>query len=780
MPDVPEIGGPGPIGTGQSAGDRPRDPSAQRIDRTLLALAILLGAAARFLLLAPRVFSDPSIGFLDGDPNYQLRRIQYAVTHFPSIFDFDGFVNFPTGAPIFLPDGFNLLLAAIARLLAPTADPGRVEWICAIAIPVLGLAAVLAMYALARLSLAPPGPGAAAFTFAVLWVSVRYTVLGRVDHHVMEPLLLAGAGALCLGAFRRPWPVSIVLGVAAGALASLSCWFVTDGMVVVVLVGGLAAWAAVFQGSPNARLTGLATILAETLVLIALASRTPWGREGTMTYLALSPFQTHLAVAGLGLSTAVILGSWRGLPAGARLLAVAGGIGLGIGALLHGGPSLLDPLREAHGFLSRGEGLESTVLEGMPLWKMSLVDVLVRISPLGLIALPLLILAALRSPRDPSGLGAILALGACGLAGVQVRFMTLGAVGIAWAAGWAAARVYQVTAARPAARRARAAVVVVLVVNGLWPYPWVLRSPLVSFALMEDEKSLAAALLPLRDRDSSLDRPERIPRWGVLAPWRLGHLLVYRAAMPVVASPFGQAPWHVEAVRRVVRFNFSDTDAAAADLCRRLRVRYVVTRDPLVSALNDTRVVGFPLDRYLRASAGGPDSIGLTPYFLRTVSFRLHALDGRFADLSGLQLPALPSFRLVWEAAQPSPTGLPLHAMPHGTRDSYYKLFEVVAGARVEGRCPPGERVRLVAPVRTNIGRSFDWVDETLCDASGSYELRTPYAGNAVRLSAGGREARIAIAPEEVFAGRLVRADVVPEGPAAGLGSWKAGPRGIR
>ena len=739
----------------------PKAGSARAVDAALLAVALLAGAAVRIFPAWPVVFRGGRVVFLESDPYYHLRRIQYAVRHFPDIPDFDAYVNFPGGAPIIWPPGFDLLLAFLARLMAG-AGPDAVERLCAFAIPVFGLAAIGAVYLLARQSLDRPGAGIAALTFALLPIPITYSLLGRVDHHVLEPCFMALAAAALMASWRGPTGRAVVLAASGGVLAALSAAFVTDAPVMLALLSAVAAWEGVRGRRRGSVAAALAFVSAATLTLLPLAAATPWGRSGTMTYLALSPLHTHLAVAGLGLTLAVVVGARRAAPRPARVLGVAAGLALLAGSFLHGGEQLLEPLREAGKFLFRLEGVVSTVRESKPLWRDSPRDILLLMTPMG-IATPAILLAAwFRGRGTVESRAALLGLAFFALGVAQVRFMGFGGVAIAWAAGWVASRVWRVAPGTAGQQWVRPGFVLLLLaclVGSLKiTIEWArkLGPPPADLAT-------AQALRPLRDPESDLDRPQRSPRWGVLGPWDLGHLLIYRSGMPVVSSPFGQASWHIEGVRRVVRFNLSETDAAATDLARRLRVRYVVTRDPLVTVFSDAAVVGIPLDRFMRADRRRDNEVVTSPFFLRTSGFRLHALDGRRVRNTSMDVPAMPSFRLVWESEALDPSGMSPLGLPPGWRPSAYKLFEVVAGARVEGRCRPGEPVRIIAPVRTNTGRSFDWVDETLCSAAGSYGLRTPTPGDAIRLVSGGREERIAITRDQVRAGGVVRADVVKD-----------------
>jgi len=733
------------------------ESSASVVDRALLALAVVAGAAIRLIPPWSSVFAGPGVWPLGPDSYCHLRRIHHAVKHFPAILDFDPYVNFPGGAPIFWPPGFDRMLAGAARWM-PRPEAASVERFCAVAIPLLGLAAILAVYAFGRAGLSRPGAGAAAFVFALLPAPVNYSLLGYVDHHVIEPFFLALPAALFLAGLARRGVVAAAVGATAGALVASSCWFVTDGIALVILLCTLGVFEGLVARFPGSRPAGLSALAASAAVIVPLSWTTPWGRTGTMTYLTLSPFQAHLAVAGAGLGAALILGAWRGARGPLRIAGVAAGITAGAAALLHGGREMIDPVREALRFLTRAEGLESSLAESVPLWSLPWSTVLLSLTPLGILAPGVLILSIHRDRRERAGSAALLGLAAF-LAGlVQMRFMPLGGVAVAWASGRLVTEIWRGTAGGSRRVLVRGAAIGA-VAACLVPFPLLRPFRADGFGPTASERGLAAVLHARRDPRMNLDASGR-PPWGVAAPWSVGCLLIDRAGVPVVASPFGQAPWHIEGVRRVIRIDLAEGDTAAADLCARLHVRYVVTTDPFAFLGGQARTVGVPLDRYLVPGPGGENAASASPLFLRTAVFRLHLLDGSAARTPALDVPAMPSFRLVWESDALLETAMPMMLLAPGARPSEYKLFEVVKGARVEGRCEPGGTVEIRVGARTNV-RALEWWDETRCGATGRYALRTPYPSREVRVSQGARRARRVITEEHVWEGEVLEADLL-------------------
>jgi hypothetical protein len=125
-------------------------------------------------------------------------------------------------------------------------------------------------------------------------------------------------------------------------------------------------------------------------------------------------------------------------------------------------------------------------------------------------------------------------------------------------------------------------------------------------------------------------------------------------------------------------------------------------------------------------------------------------------EVAGAQ-PAFERHRLVQETA----------AKPWAPEQPFFKVYEHVAGAQVEGAAPPGAEVRFELDCTTPRGRRFAWRSVARADAAGRYRARLPYATvgapPAVRVApsyrvsrAGGSVARLAIPESAVQEGLSV------------------------
>ena len=126
---------------------------------------------------------------------------------------------------------------------------------------------------------------------------------------------------------------------------------------------------------------------------------------------------------------------------------------------------------------------------------------------------------------------------------------------------------------------------------------------------------------------------------SVLAPWSLGHFLLYEAELPVVANNFGYG------FLDSIRFYLADSEEEALAIARRHRVRWVVATD-LAPRMNDyASYLGKA--PYLAASAGGATP---TPAYFATMQSRLYDFAGRGVEMPGMTIPPLSKFRLLFHS----------------------------------------------------------------------------------------------------------------------------------
>ena len=761
----------------------------------MLAPAGLFALALGVRLLPWRtVFVGESVLLFDHDAYYHLRRIVWAIAHFPRALDFDRYLAFPEGGRAIWPPAFDWLVALVALPFARPGEPASVERVAVWVPPLLGAATVLALYGLARRHFDAATALVAGAILAVLSGHFWYSQLGFVDHHAAEALastwLLAAAMNLLDREARALRLGPAALGVGAALAASLLVWpgsllyvaIALAGLFAAALARGDAARAAAFA---RALALALATALAGVLPFALAAGPTRFGPWSPLVLSWLQP----LAFAGLAAVAAACALVWRrrpalGASAGARL-GCAAAAALVLAALWAPAlPELWRGAGDAAAWLGRRESFQAMVSESQPLLvgadgRLELTTAATRLSWLALASPLLLALAARWAWRRTIAAPLLLWVGwTAALLAVtllQRRFFNSFSVCLALLFAWALrgldGRLAGALAARPRARRAARAGLAALALAAFLPVAESYRLHVA--ALLEPAGRAPEHIAPsLVRRRAMLDLatwlrrrtpptagwldPGRAPEYGVLAPWELGHIVQYVGRRPAVADNFGDdvsAPGFAEAARY-----YASEEAEASRILDALGVRYVVAQ----------REPPYP----------GP------PPGERSMFASLYYFDGREVEgpesASGLgAVPALERHRLVYESS------LKLAVAPDAP--ALYKVFEHVPGAVLEGRAAPGARVDATLALRTNRGRRLRFATHAHADAAGRYALRVPYATRGAppsvraqgeyRLACDGEEREIAVDEEQVRAGARIEAPALCLPAPEPAGSEPAAPR---
>lgn len=662
--------------------------------RPALAAAViaLMGVVVRCRFIG-EIFVKDGVLPWGADTMYHLWRIEAAVASWlpPRL---DPFMNAPDGARVIYPDGFDALLAWVARLAAGAdAERFAVQVVAMSAMPLLGGLGVWLTYALARRCVGPGAALIAAALAAILPAHAFLTVLGRVDHHLFEamipPLALIALPRVLEEPDRPWWRAAVAPALGLGALGYLvpAAPLHFAVMVVAVWITGLRASAARDQRVHRFfQAAALAAGGAAMLTLPDALTRTGWAAYEPSRLLCGLYAGAAVACALLALAArrghrVLVLGSLAGVVAG-------GGLAL---AFLGGGL----------GFIAR-EGTLALVTESRPIWSQPWVAIqensfLLPLAPV------LFLLLAWRAPP------ARFALGAMGLVGfiftcLQLRFSVVLLVPLAVASGYAAAKAWRALVRRHPGTRARlAASVGVVLVAALLVGPS-LRDYSRTTLLYRQSLSLFSAAMWLKQAT-----PHAGPRtpgaqapYTVAAQWNTGNLLSYMGRRPVLAGAMYHADYERGLHASLTVLHGDDSDGEQ----ERRKVRYVLVQagDPTLE----------PFQRRLMGWRPRPARL--------TLASQLYHLDGSFS--SGKSLPpakARSRMRLVYDS--------PYSATQKKGSPPALKIFERVPGALLRGACAPGAE-RVLARVRpsSNRGRLFTWVTRARC-GGGRFAMRLPYAG---------------------------------------------------
>jgi len=744
-----------------------------------LGLALLLALAWTVRMLdAPAVFTRDGIRPVDPDGYYHLRRIAFTQARFPEVLERDPYLNHPHGADVIWPPGFDWTVAWLARArLGAGASEAELERFVLRLPPVLGVLGVAGVFAFGARRFGVGAGGFAAALLAILPGHVAYSRLGQLDHHAVEPLAtlaLLAAGAALLGVRGRAAGGrardAATLGAALAFAGVVAAGFlVWPGLLLQVALVDAVLLGFVLLGpaGPVTRRLALACALAHALaavVLLPFAGRS-YEAWGSFAPVVLSRFQPWLLACAAAVLVAGALAGARGAAARAALAAGTGLVALGASAALW--PELLEAPARMWTWLARSESFQSQVSESRPLFAAGpdgrlptaarLLSHFVFLAPLAWL---LHVRAVVRSRGDARGEGFLLAALALGLgvaALAQRRFANAFSVPfvllVAWLASGLPGRIGWRERSRAARAGLAAAAFAVLFVA--------VTPPLNFLAPALARRAQAAAGEPLRlgkdvwhrhelhaladwIRDHTpatsgwLD-PRARPEYGILAPWDDGHILARVARRPVAVSNFGD--------------DVGGANMAAA-------ARYFVSAEPEASALLDALGARYALlefrpvpwlhefdERSMLARAFFGDG-SASPVAPRRRAERQEEVPGDY--------PAFQRHRLVYET----------RGKPWAPAEPFFKLYEHVAGVRVEGRAPPGAALRFELELATNQGRRFTWVATARAAADGRYGLRLPYATRgappavrpaaAYRVQGPGASGELAVEERDVQEGRTV------------------------
>lgn len=730
-----------------SAGLRSSHPIAVRAATP--AGLFLLAFAVRSLPL-PTVWAGDPVHFLGMDAYYHMRRVLYGLENFPSWLGFDPYINFPTGATAIWPPLFDGFATWIAWPFYAAGGVDSAERALVWLAPFLGSLTVVALYFLALRFFGFVIALTAGLILSILSSHYWYSQVGFLDHHAAVALATTGLIAAAMILLRAletagPFPRAATLWLGGAFAGNLLLW---PGSLlhVGIVEAGLICFA-LAPASPATRQRKARAFAGAQLVALTLLLPFCWGNEwvqwGEFSPTVLSRFQPWL-FGSMALYFLVTgnLEHTETHPGPRPIRAVAVGLALlALSALLL--PGLREGALEAWQWLAKDESFQASVLESRPLF-------LVRGKFSGAIAegrlsyFIYLLPAALfflvwetrhRGNRESLWLLLGWTLGLALVAVVQRRFFNSFSVAYALVMAWSmvgAAR-HLVGSSASALRRwgiglAAALFGVALLApmeasyrttfenieNVLSGRPVLLRTAGPDFPVLFETASWIRENTP--PTQGFMDSSQQ-PAYGLITLPGVGHLFEYRAQRPVASDNFGDDIGR-ENYSRVMRYFSTKSEEEADSIADELGARYVVATAQTALSTNSAKT---------------------------SMLERLSFADG--TGLSGL--------RLIFEASRLGANSRQKIPPP--------KVYERVAGARVDGRAPPGKTVLAQISVYTNRGRLFTYRQKTRADSNGRYTLRLPYASDPAshpqgewRLQSGGEGRPLAVSEASVREGRDV------------------------
>lgn len=641
-----------------------------RLRPFLLLLVLALAAAVRLSPLQGARDGKHWL-FADGDSYYHLRRIEQTIERNGRVPMFDPDLSFPRGQRIQWHAGYDLLVAG-AVAAACGSRPGRdcLETVAAFSTPLLGVMATLVVFLLGRAAAGPAQGLAAAVLFALYPFSAGGGAIGHVDHHVVEPLLVAAV--LWALAGNRP--------LAGGVIAGASFAFFPSAL----LPFGVVTGALVLDRLWKLRRGVRRDLGPLGFTACALAVLVPVVRTGAFadTWEPAATSLFHLAAVGGAFLLLACLEAAAGLASARLRQALLGLAAVVCAAGLIAGSSTLFTLSRFG--LGKASDLWTGVVQQQPLAS-------------GPVTVALLVMAvtccccwtivdAYRRERNGLALAGMTALPLTLLGIWQIRFLMMAspplALSIAHLLTGARALLLDGLASQPKRTRVLGRLTfAALVLLALVPAGEYLRPQLGGPSRLRDGARLLRRFGETRARvpEGSDVRPP-VAR-AVLSDWTWGHHILYFTGLPTVASPFilsGRDRANVEARRALL----AEQPEIVYRTMRERGSRYL-----LVSSFFDPAAVAASLGRDAPRS---PAAVQLMADQVEGWS-RL-----RLADL-----------------------------------EPRARLYELVPGARLTGSAEPGKTVEAVLEVRLRKGESIRFRYQAVASAKGRFWLRVPQSTGA-------------------------------------------------
>lgn len=662
-------------------------------------------AAVAFALRAAGhgdVFVDESIVPRGEEAWYHLRRQVYALSRVPEVLRFDSFVRYASGAVAPWSPGFDALIGWVASLAGQGERIASARWLGVWSPVALSALAVLAVFGLVRRRHGVVPGAFAALTLALVPAHVTAGQIGYVNHRIAGTTLVLFAWLAALRALRPDGARPLALAVLGGVLGALALWLSMTALLPLLVLLTFLFGVAVWRPDQDAARGTIPVLLGFSIALLAAtalhATRLPTAAADP---LALGyPSRFHLLC--FGEASLVALFAW---------VAWRGALGVGwirrlIGLALFAG--LLDAIAwwAIPGSREASLGFSATLVGDPSLHAAAREPALNGLGGLGALAAvvsflgvltPVLLVAAIvlvRGERRAESVGLCLA-SACFAGAAWFGTGGFAAAGLAVALAVGVFSGVLLDHLRGTGVRA---LVAVAVLAALLPGAvGALRSEAAVPGVEIDGARLDPQVVDNvlgwiqgHGRDGGRwFKPEVKPEYSVLAPWRMGHRLLYQARRAPVVDGFAPvlAPGRLDFARR-----FYDQPAFRAEKdLQRYETRYVLVPD----------VEGFP------ASGAGRDGA------LRA----LVEQDGGERDTPEPGDPfAISTLRLVYEYGERSEGG--------GLR-----VYEHVRGARAVGSSRPERIVRASLRLRSSTGREFTYRVSTFADPYwGTWELRLPYS----------------------------------------------------
>lgn len=562
--------------------------------RWWLVLALTGSALAIRTLPAADVFSEGGVRPFPDDSPYHVIRAADLTAGRAGFRDMDRRLSWPEGAVAHWPWGFDLIVSVLSLpFVEPGASPQAFARPASLVPPLLGALLVPLVFAAFAPVAGRRRALACAGIVAFLPASADFSIIGRVDHHVMEPilLLLSLAGPLAsLGPGSPRSGRGLVAPFLSGVASGLTFAFIPAAMPFVLIELGCIGLV-VAPRRPDAALAWIPGLVVGTLASLGLSAQ-PFGwhyHAHSFTNCAL------VAVASTGAAGVVFARLRRPEAPTASLLAIGAASAVVPGLALWVLAPLRDGVVAGWNYVFQGPpGV--AVFESEPVWQdpKRAAMLLSGLAPLALAGIAVLVRATGNGPRPDRRLAGLAAAAVIALGAIQRRFLVAATPlyalalveGLAWAGEWIGPRLASYRVGPRVRRLAAAGIVAASFVPSLY-----------HLAVLEPLGPADRAMYIAAEAAAGL--PQAPGREGALVPWSWGHVFQYAAGRPTVCDNFSGTPASDRGVRTCMEFLYGPADGARAFL-ERLKIGLVVLVPPDPGQVRtDARILGLDPGRWV-------------------------------------------------------------------------------------------------------------------------------------------------------------------------------------
>jgi len=557
-----------------------------------MGIFFLLALGVRMMAF-PSVFTDEGVRLFADDPPYHVHRVAMLLEDPPAPSDPDPLIAHPGGAVAHWPWGFDWLLAAAAApFTSSPPDHERVAGVCSIIAPILG--AVLAPLVLLLSMIVSTRRVALASTAlcSFLAAHVAYSMVGRVDHHVLEPIAVT---LIAIGPLRRLAGISDRgPGVSlSGLVAGLSLAFIPAAMPLILLSFAVLGTSLVPVGDRSAvRFAGFA--LTGAVVSLA-ASPHPF------EWVFYSPSLIHITLVAIAVAVIVTASLITRLGSNSP---VAGPVAAGLAVAAIAGAAMAIFVPGFHHALEKGfsyivvHDVSALSLEAKPLISDlgRAGDLLSWLAPLSLLgAISMIFPSKTKGLKSARRTAALFGLALFALALAQRRFLVAATpfyvLCLAEGLSFTWTIIHGARTGGAAMGLLKTIVFVAIMISGLAPMALYLVD--VEPISARDRAMYKAAVLVAASTNET-------GRFGVLAPWSYGHLFQFKAGRPTVCDNFFGVPENDRALLRCLEILYETNGETAIHMLRENLVDTVVLSPPHPEEVRiKAELLGLDPDRFV-------------------------------------------------------------------------------------------------------------------------------------------------------------------------------------